>query len=115
MPPQSRVRPADDLPHPRADLVVAVLGLREVEEEAVHALHLVLDELHIAADAAQQLRLAHQHGGQPPKQRVQGTLGIHGSIDTPRPSACSWALTHRYNFCSIYRNSLLLFLVWKDD
>uniref|UniRef100_A0A0E0J542 Uncharacterized protein n=1 Tax=Oryza nivara TaxID=4536 RepID=A0A0E0J542_ORYNI len=61
------------------------------------------------------LRLAHQHGGQPPKQRVQGTLGIHGSIDTPRPSACSWALTHRYNICSIYRNSLLLFLVWKDD
>jgi Zn-dependent alcohol dehydrogenase len=60
--------------HPAADMVGAVLGLGEVGEQAVHALHLVADEPHVAADASEQLRLVHQQGAQPPQQRVHRAL-----------------------------------------
>jgi hypothetical protein len=55
-------------------MVVAVLGLGEVGEQTVHALHLVADEPHIATDAAEQLRLVHQQGAQPAQQRVHRAL-----------------------------------------
>lgn len=49
------------LVHPGAHLLVvlAARGRRpgQVEQEAVHALHLLLDELHVAPDAAQQRHL----------------------------------------------------------
>ena len=68
-----------DLPPPRPDLVadaaaaVAVVG--RVLEEAVHALHLALDELHVAVHVAQQLRLLHQHRREAAEERVHGALG----------------------------------------
>uniref|UniRef100_M8CQW2 Uncharacterized protein n=1 Tax=Aegilops tauschii TaxID=37682 RepID=M8CQW2_AEGTA len=68
---------ADDLLHPSADLVVTVVSLGEVEEQAVHALHLILDELNVAMEAAEQLRLIDEDGGQAAKERVEGALGIH--------------------------------------
>ncbi|PAN43767.1 hypothetical protein PAHAL_8G188900 [Panicum hallii] len=55
------VRHFHDLLHPRTDLVVLVSvvtsGVRDMHEQAAHALHLVLDEVHVAADAAKQLCL----------------------------------------------------------
>ncbi|PUZ45089.1 hypothetical protein GQ55_8G192200 [Panicum hallii var. hallii] len=86
-----------DLPHPRADVVVAVAGAGvaggEVEEEAVHAVHLVPDEAHVAADAAQQLRLVGERRGEAAQERVHRALrraeheAVHGGADAPqRPS-----------------------------
>lgn len=46
------------LGHPGQDLVAVVhAAFRDLEEERVHALHFVLDELHVSPDAAQQLHL----------------------------------------------------------
>lgn len=52
-----------DLPRLGTDVeVAAIVGdPAEVEEEVVHALHLILDEGHLAVDAAQQLRLVVEH------------------------------------------------------
>jgi hypothetical protein len=63
---------ANDLLHPRPDLVVAVLSLGEVEDQAVHALHLIPDELHVAADAAKELRLVDKDGGEAAEERAEG-------------------------------------------
>jgi hypothetical protein len=68
---------ANDLLHPRSDLVVAVLGLGEVEEQAVHALHFVPDELDVTPDAAEQLCLVDEDGGEAAQERVEGALGVH--------------------------------------
>jgi hypothetical protein len=68
---------ADDLLHPPPDMVVSVLGLREVEEQAVHALHLVPDELHVATDAAEQLRLIEEEVGEAAQERVERAMGFH--------------------------------------
>lgn len=68
---------ANDLLHPCPDLVVAVLGLRELQEQAVHALNLVLDELHVATDAAEQLRLLDQDAGEAAQEGVEGALRVH--------------------------------------
>uniref|UniRef100_A0A804UGW6 Uncharacterized protein n=1 Tax=Zea mays TaxID=4577 RepID=A0A804UGW6_MAIZE len=61
-----------DLVHPRAHLhAVLAAGVRragQVHQEAVHALHLLLDELHVATDAAQQPRLVPDHA----QQRAHG-------------------------------------------
>ncbi|KAF2911901.1 hypothetical protein DAI22_11g215200 [Oryza sativa Japonica Group] len=45
-----------DLPLPCQDLLAAAVvvgGIGGIQEEALHALHLVLDELHVAPDAAE--------------------------------------------------------------
>uniref|UniRef100_J3N9F4 Uncharacterized protein n=1 Tax=Oryza brachyantha TaxID=4533 RepID=J3N9F4_ORYBR len=46
------------LVHPRAHLLVVIAGDRrapgQVRQEAVHALHLLLDELYVVSDAAKQ-------------------------------------------------------------
>ena len=68
---------ANHLLHPRPDLVVTVLGLGEVEDQAVHALHLVLDELHVATNTAEELCLVDKDGGEAAKEGVQGARGVH--------------------------------------
>ncbi|KAG8083763.1 hypothetical protein GUJ93_ZPchr0016g2606 [Zizania palustris] len=57
-----------DLPSPCLDLVVGAIDVDDVEEEAIHTLHLVLDELQVTKDAAEQPRLVFQDPGQPPQQ-----------------------------------------------
>uniref|UniRef100_A0A0D3HPI9 Uncharacterized protein n=1 Tax=Oryza barthii TaxID=65489 RepID=A0A0D3HPI9_9ORYZ len=69
------------LPDPWRALVVVVvvegagLLVQEEQEEGVHHLHLVLDELHVAADAAKQLCLVDEHGADAAQQRPHGALG----------------------------------------
>lgn len=48
---------ANDLLHPCPDLVVSMMGLGEVKEQAIHAPHLIVDELDITTEATKQLRL----------------------------------------------------------
>uniref|UniRef100_A0A0E0RBL5 Uncharacterized protein n=1 Tax=Oryza rufipogon TaxID=4529 RepID=A0A0E0RBL5_ORYRU len=59
-------------------VVVAVEGagllFQEQQEEGVHHLHLVLDELHVAADAAKQPCLVSEHGADAAQQRVEDAL-----------------------------------------
>uniref|UniRef100_A0A0E0J551 Uncharacterized protein n=1 Tax=Oryza nivara TaxID=4536 RepID=A0A0E0J551_ORYNI len=69
------------LPDPWRALAVVVvvegagLLVQEEQEEGVHHLHLVLDELHVAADAAKQLCLVDEHGADAAQQRLHGALG----------------------------------------
>ena len=55
------LREEPDLVRPGADLLVVLAAGRrrppEVSQEALHALHLLPDELHVAPDTAQQQRL----------------------------------------------------------
>jgi hypothetical protein len=66
---------ANHLLHPLPDLVVSVLGLSELEDQAIRALHLVLDELHVTTNAAEELRLVDMDGGVAAEQRVKGAQG----------------------------------------
>ena len=66
---------------PRHDLVavarLGIVGAVGVQEESLHALHLVLDEQNVAPDAAQKLRLVDEEAAQLPQQRAHRALGHH--------------------------------------
>jgi hypothetical protein len=69
-------------------LVAVTGGLHGMQQEAVHALHLVLDELHVAPDPAQK-------------------LGLLGEADVSRPSSDPTAL------CALPRIMSAISACWK--
>lgn len=68
---------ANDLLHPCPDLVVLMMGLGEVKEQAIHAPHLIVDELDITTEATKQLRLVEKGSSEAAQERVKGALSIH--------------------------------------